>query len=258
MDYSKKAQAYCVESLERAYNKLMIGFSAVPFNSVVWLMGSLACGMLAYRSFHNYRSSKTELSKYLTAFGLLMGIGQAWLAVPAFFTADASTLRITYLIGEFFIYSSAVAQAAILWCLILRAHVPVYVVTVPIALLGLAGWLYALPRSTLQFAADNFINYRDPVFSTVIIGLVLLGLFVPVGLYFLRSAAQQDGVRAILTSLALGLVYVGIGFFTGGMELLTGQVITPRSAVFDLAFFVVMFSVLLWPHRAVVKMPAVN
>jgi hypothetical protein len=60
----------------------------------------------------------------------------------------------------------------------------------------------------------------------------------------------------VLTSLCLGLVYVGIGIFTGGIELLTGQVITPRSSPFDLAFFVVMSSVLLWPHRTAAKAPA--
>jgi hypothetical protein len=109
--------------------------------------------------------------------------------------------------------------------------------------------LYALPRSTLRFS-DNFINYRDPVFSTVVIGIVLVGLFVPVGLYFLRSAAKQTKPKAILTSLALGLVYVGVGFFTGGLELLAGQVITPKSAIGDLAFFGIMLAVLTWPRRA--------
>lgn len=238
------------------YNKDMVPLSDVPFNSYVWLMGCLACFMLCYRSFASYRTSKNELSKYLAWFGLLMGIGQAFLAVPAFFTLDSSLLRTFYLIGEYFIYSSAVAQAAILWCLILRSRAPIYAVTVPIALLGLASWIYALPRSTLHFGANNFIVYRDPLFSTIVIGLVLISLFVPVGIYFLRSASEQTQIKPILTSLSLGLVYVGIGFFTGGIELLTGQVITPRSAIFDLAFFIVMFSVLLWPHRAAARAPA--
>lgn len=187
-----------------------------------------------------------------------MGIGQAFLALPPFFTLDTDTLRNMYLIGEFFIYGSAVAQAAILWCLLLRSHVSIYYVTLPIALIGLAAWLYAVPRSTLELVSNNFIQYRDPLFSTIVIGLVLVGLFIPVGIYFLRSAADQAHVKPILTSLALGVVYIGIGFFTGGIELLTGQVITPRSAVFDLAFFIVMFSVLLWPHRATAKAPAVR
>jgi len=244
----------CVDT----YNRSMVPLSEVPFNSIVWLMGSLACLMLCYRSFATYRVSKNELSKYLTWFGLLMGIGQAWLAIPAFFTLDTEALRTTYVIGEFFIYGSAVAQAAILWCLVLRSRMPIWATTLPIALLGFASWLYAVPRSTLQLASDNFIVYRDPLFSTIVIGIVLIGLFVPVGIYFLRSAAEQTHIKPILTSLCLGLVYVGIGFFTGGIELLTGQVITPRSAPFDLAFFTVMFSVLLWPHKASAKVPATS
>lgn len=236
----------------------MVPLSAVPFNSFVWLMGSLACFMLFYRSYVSYRNSRNELSKYLAWFGILMGIGQAFLALPAFFTLDPATLRTFYLIGEFFIYGSAIAQAAILWCLILRTRVSIYYVIIPTALIGLASWLYAVPRSTLQFTTDGFINYRDPTFSTIVVGLVLIGLFIPVGLYFLRSASEQTQIKPILTSLSLGLVYVGIGIFTGGIELLTGQVITPKSAIIDLAFFIVMFSVLLWPHRAVAKVPSPN
>ncbi|HEX5743882.1 MAG TPA: hypothetical protein VFX84_00300 [Candidatus Saccharimonadales bacterium] len=236
----------------------MIALSEIPLNSIVWSMGSMACFMLCYRSFISYRSSRNELSKYLTWFGLLMGIGLALLAVPAFFTSDTAALRTAYLAGEFFIYGSAVAQAAILWCLLLRSRFSIYFATVPVLLLGLCSWAYAIPHSTLRFTTDNFIEYRDPLFSTIVIGTVLIGLFVPVGLYFLRSASRQEGTKAILTSLTLGLVYIGVGFFTGGIELLTGQVITPRSAVFDLAFFFVMFSVLLWPHRAPAKVPAVR
>ena len=230
----------------------MVALSDVPLNSFVWTMGSIACFMLFYRSYASYRRSRNELSKYLAWFGLLMGIGQALLALPSFITLDTDVLRITYLMAEFMIYGSAVAQAAVLWCLVLRSHVSIYAATVPIGLLGLASWLYAIPRSTLEIS-DGFINYRDPAFSTAVIGLVLMGLFIPVGIYFLRSARQQTDTKAILTSLTLGLVYIGVGFFTGGIELITGQVITPVSAVFDLAFFTVMAGVLLWPHRAAVR-----
>lgn len=236
----------------------MVALSTVPLNSVAWLMGSIACLLLGYRSYATYRLSRNELSKYLTWFGLLMGIGQAGLAVPAFFTLDTGTLRTTYLAAEFFIYSSLVAQAAIMWCLLLRARFSIYYAVIPIALAGAVSWLYAVPRSNLRLGGNNFINYRDPTFSTIVIGVMLIGLFVPVGIYFLRSASRQGHAKAILTSLCLGLVYVGIGFFTGGIELLSGQVMTPRSAIFDLAFFFVMFSVLLWPHRALAKVPAIH
>lgn len=236
----------------------MVALADVPFNSFVWAMGSVACLMLFYRSYTNYRRSKNELSRYLAWFGLLMGAGQALLAVPSFFTLDAGILRTTYLMAEFLIYSSAVAQAAILWCLILRSHVSIYAVTLPIAAVGLISWLYAIPRSTLEIS-NNFINYRDPTFSTIVVGLVLMSLFIPVGIYFLRSAGQQTNTKAILTSLTLGLVYIGVGFFTGGIELVAGQVITPLSAIFDLAFFAVMAGVLLWrPHRAAVKVPSIH
>lgn len=228
----------------------MVQLSEVPLNSYTWLAGSVACMMLFYRSYANYRISKNELSKYLAWFGILMGAGQATLSLPGFFTTDIDTLHSAYLIGEALIYSSAVAQAAVLWCLLLRARVPIFAVTLPVAIVGALSWFYAIPRSTLEIS-DNFINYRDPLLSTIVVGVILVGLFLPVGIYFLRSASQQSHTKAILTSLTLGLVYIGVGIFTGGIELVAGQVITPKSAVFDLAFFVVMAAILLWPRRVV-------
>jgi hypothetical protein len=231
----------------------MVPLSEIPLNSFVWLLGAAACLMLGYRSFVSYRSSTNELSKYVAWFGVLMGIGQLWLAIPAFFTHDSDNLRLTYLIGEFFIYSSAVAQAAILWCIILRSmRLSIRAVTIPVAVVGFIAWFYALPRSTLRFSG-NFINYRDPTFSTVIIGVLLIGLFVPVGVYFLRSAVKQTKSKAVLNGVALGLVYVGVGFFTGGIELLTGQVITPKSAIGDTAFFSIMLVALAWRRRPGVR-----
>lgn len=226
----------------------MVALSEVPINSLTWTMGSLSSLMLGYRSFTNYHTSKNELSKYLGWFGVSIGIGLVLLAVPSFFTLNTDTLRHTYLTAEFFIYSSAVAQVTVVWCLMLRSYIPVYFVTVPVAAVSLVSWLYSLPRSTLHIA-DRFIIYRDPPASTIAIGVLLFGLFMPVGIYFLHSAAKQIRLKARLTSLVFGLVYVGIGALTGGVELVAGQVITPITAVGDLAFFAGMLAVMLWPRR---------
>jgi hypothetical protein len=230
----------------------MTPLSAVPLNSWTWLLGTLACFALAYRSYASYRRTANELSKYLAWFGLNMGIGQAFLAVPSFLTLDIGTLRTLYLAGEVFVYMSAVAQAAIVWCLVLRSSVSLRALTIPTAVVGLVSWLYAIPNSTLHLSG-NFITYRDPLASTVIIGLILLSLFLPVGFYFLRAAAQQNQLKGRLTSLSLGLVYIGVGISTGGVELLSGQVITRYSAPGDAVFFAVMLVVMLWPRR--VKTP---
>jgi hypothetical protein len=226
----------------------MTPLSTIPLNSWTWLLGSLACFMLCYRSYNSYKISKSELSKYIALFGLLMGFGQAWLAVPSFFSLDTNILGVTYRIGELFIYSSAVAQAAIAWCFFMRPYMKLRTVTIPIACIGFVSWLYALPYATLKIS-NNFINYRDPTFSTLVIAAVLIGLFVPVGIYFLKSAKKEPRLQAKLLASALGLVYIGVGFFTGGVEILSGQVITPRSAIGDLVFFSAMFLVLLWPRR---------
>jgi hypothetical protein len=227
----------------------MTPLSDVPLNSLTWLAGSLACFALCYRSFTQYRHSANELSKYLACFSLAMGIGQAFLAVPAFFTLNVGVLRSTYQTGELFIYISIVAQAAIVWCLVLRSRLSLLAMVVPVSIIGLASWLYALPRSALQVNSGAFIIYKDPLVSTIIIGVMLIGLFLPVGFYFLRAASQQAQFRGALISLVLGMVYIGIGILTGVVELVSGEVITPSSARGDLTFFLVLLAVLLWPRR---------
>lgn len=231
---------------------IMVTLAEVPVNSLTWMMGTLSSLALGYRSFVNFHTSRNELSKYLGWFGVFVGLGLAFLAVPSFFTLNTETLRLTYLAGEFFIYGSAVAQVGVLWCLMLRSYISVYFVTGFVAIVGLLSWLYALPRSTLRISG-NFITYRDPTFSTVVIGTVLLSLFLPVGIYFLRAAAKQSQLKARLTSLVLGLVYVGIGLFTGGIELIAREVITRGTAMIDLVFFAIMLAVMLWPRRAAAK-----
>jgi hypothetical protein len=92
--------------------------------------------------------------------------------------------------------------------------------------------------------------------STIIIGVMLIGLFLPVGLYFLRAASQQAQFRGALISLVLGMVYIGIGILTGVVELVAREVITPSSARGDLTFFLVLLAVLLWPRR--IKAPHIT
>lgn len=226
----------------------MVALSEVPLNSLTWSAGTLACFALGYRSLVSYRRSANELTKYIAWFGLIMGVAQALFALPPLFTLDPATLRTIYLIVELVVYMSSVAQAAIVWCLMLRAYVPIYYATMPIIIIGTAAWLYSLPRASVHLT-HRFVNYHDPLFSTVIIGIMLLILFVPVGIYFLRSVARQAHLKAKLSSLALGLLYVGIGVSTGGLELLTGQVLAPVLAIPDAILFVILLIALLWPHH---------
>lgn len=214
----------------------------------------MACFALGYRSLVSYRRSANELTKYIAWFGLIMGVAQALFAFPPLFTLDPTKLRTIYLIVELVVYASGVAQAAIVWCLMLRAYVPMYYATMPITAVGVVAWLYSLPRASVHLT-HRFIVYHDPLLSTIIIGLLLIILFVPVGIYFLHSVVRQAHLKAKLNSLALGILYVGIGISTGGLELLTGQVLRPVLVVPDTILFIILVIALLWPRRTAVQAP---
>lgn len=232
----------------------MTPLNAIPVDSLSWLIGSAACLILGGKSFFRYRRSRDELTKYIAWFALVTGLELAAYSVPSFFTLNTGSLLALGLAGEAFFYGSMLAQAAIVWFLILRPRFSIYYLIIPTGVLGLAAWLYSLPHTKL-ILSNNFITFLNPRFSTIVIGVLLIGLFGPVGLYFLRSAPRQAGFKAIFNSLALGLAYLGIGLIGGGFEIVTGQIMTPTSMISNTIFFTILLIAAAWPRRANAKPP---
>ncbi len=238
----------------RGYSTNMTPLNAIPTDSISWLIGSAAVFILGGKSFLSYRRSRDELSKYIAWFALVMSVALAALSVPSFFTLDLGALRAWVLVGEGFFYGSMMAQAAIMWFLFLRPRFPAYFITIPVGIMGLLSLLYSLP-STYVLLTHNFVAFFNPRISTIVIAVLLIGLLGPVGFYFLRSAPRQTGFKAIFTSVALGLAYLGSGLTGGGFEIVTGQVITPTSAIGFTIFFSVLLVAAIWPRRANAKPP---
>lgn len=227
----------------------MTAINDIPITSVTWLLGSVSVLAVSIRSFSVYRRSRTELLGYSAWFGLVIGISLLFFSVPSLFTLNTAVLLKWDLVGEILYYSSMVIQAAMVWFLILRKYVPLYAVTVPVALLALSSWVYAIPRA--KVAVDNGLyDYLDPRFSTFVLGGLLIGLFLPVGLYFLRMVPRQQGIKSTMNSLIFGLTYVGIGLTTGTIEIITGRVINRSTAPGIMVFFVALLIIALWPRQA--------
>lgn len=227
----------------------MTPLNDIPLSSISWLIGAVALLILGIKSLFGYRHSRIELSKYITWFSLIVSLALFFFSVPSFFTLNLNTLRPLDMIGEGFFYGGMISQAAIVWCLILRSRVPMYVLTIPAGLISLASWLYAIPHATIHFSSHNFITYLDPRFSTLVIAGLMIFLFVPVGVYFLRLAPRQSGFKAVMNSVVFGVVYLGIGLTNGGFEIATGQVMTPKSVYGITLFFIFLLIVAVWPRK---------
>lgn len=232
----------------------MTPLDAIPSSSISWLIGMAACSIVGVRSLLVYRQFRVELSKYMAWFGILVSIALGFFSIPAFFTLNFDVLHVYYIIGQFFFFCSMIAQAGIVWCLLLRSRLSIYYLAIPVGLIGFASWLYAVPRSYL-LTVDGFMQYFDPRATTLGIAVLLIGLFVPVGLYFLRVAPRQKGFKAMFTSVAFGVAYIGIGLITGGFELLTGQIMTRTSVFGNDIFFTFLLIAALWPRRNVFSSP---
>ena len=211
--------------------------------------------VLGAKSTAGYHKSRVQLTKYMAWFSWVFLPCLLAFAIPPIFTLDHDVLLKTSFVGEAFFWGGLVAQAAILWCLILRRYVSIYYATIPVALIGTACWIYNLPRASLALS-DNFINYYEPYIICVVIAVLMIILFVPVGIYFIRAASWQSGLKATVTSFVLGMMYVGIGLSIASEELIAKELVTPASAVVNLLIAVMLLTALLAPWKLGVQLPA--
>lgn len=233
----------------------MTAVSDIPINTWCWGLGSVVLVVLGLRSVVGYRKTRGQLTKYMVWFSLAFLPCLMFFSVPALFSLDHGVLLTTSIIGEFFFWAGLVTQAAILWCLVLRRYFSIYYAIVPVAAIALVCWLYDAPRSWL-FLSHGFINYYDPRVTSFVIAVMMAGLFVPVGLYFIHAVSGQTGLKAKVTSFALGLMYVGIGLSAASEEVFARQLITSASAVFNLFIAAIVLVALVLPWRLSVRLPA--
>lgn len=232
----------------------MIRFDAIPASSISWLIGATGALTFGIKSFVRYHYSRNELTRYTAWFSLMVGLALVLFSVPSFFTLDPRTLLNIDLVGEGLFYVGLIFEAAIMWCLILRSYWPMRWLTVPVGVIGLAAWLYAIPHARI-LVMNDFITGTNPTFTNWATAALMVGLFVPVGLYFLRQTPRQNGRKAVLTSAVVGLVYVGIGLVAGGFEIVTGELMTRTSVVGYDIFFTILLIVALWPRPGNTKPP---
>jgi hypothetical protein len=225
----------------------MTQFDAIPASSISWLIGATGALIFAVKSFLRYHYSRNELTSYTAWFSLMIGLSLALFSVPSFFTLNPHTLLNIDLVGEAFFYVGLIFEAAIMWCLILRSYWRMRLLTIPVGIIGLAAWLYAIPHARL-LVMDNFITGTNPTFTNWATAVLMVGLFVPVGVYFLRQAPRQNGRKAVFTSAVVGMVYLGTGLIAGGFEIITGELMTRTSVIGYDIFFTILLMVALWPR----------
>lgn len=230
----------------------MTSLADFPINSLAWLVGSAGIYTLGFKSLVNYRRTNNLLTKYIIWFSVLVATALVFFSVPVLFTLDTAKLRYAWVAGEFFVYLALIAQAAILWQLTLRTRVSVYVPTIITGVIGLGAWLNAAPNLTLSLRG-NFISYSESGISTFAMALLIGGLYIPVGLHFLRSTLRQTDFKSRLNTFTIGMVYTGIAISITAHLLFYGQVASPVASYGNLAFFIVLLAVMAWPRPAPAK-----
>ncbi|HVE80948.1 MAG TPA: hypothetical protein VNA68_02295 [Candidatus Dormibacteraeota bacterium] len=218
----------------------------VPFNSVAWVVGAAGTLLLSYKSYKNWQKNQDPFSKYLAWFGLVTGIGLAFLGIPPILSSDETWLRIPYLIGQDLVFLGFLVQARIVWWLYLHNKmsfgVPALVTAIPLLYASSQAWM-----GSMVDRQPDFVTFVQPREVTVILGATLLVLFVATGLFFLWQVRRQASALAKIKASVIGMTYVIIGLSVGGHNLFYGYGTTPLSTVFNLGFFIALIISLLMP-----------
>ncbi|MGH7238995.1 MAG: hypothetical protein ACREHG_02900, partial [Candidatus Saccharimonadales bacterium] len=231
------------------YNEaIMIPLHAIPISSLAWLIGMLACLIIAIKCTIRYKRYGLELSKYMAWFCVAIAVTLSCMSIPSFFTLNLHTLRAFYMVSEVFFYVGMAGQAAIFWCVLLRSYVRLRFVILPILIISVPACVYSFELAYLTHRG-NFITYNDPYGSALVIAGMMGGLFIPVGLYFLLTASRQKGHKEALTSMTFGAVYIGVGLVTAVFEIIDAKLMTPKTMFVDLFLFSFLLLSAVWPRH---------
>lgn len=180
-----------------------------PVNAYTWTLGCAAMIVFAFKSWRLNSQTKNPLAVIYTAITVTLGIAFFFFGVPAFFTADGTILKYTYFLADLFVQISMQAMAWLLWFIGLRTAVQLRVLISLTA--GFSAVLLILQLLTSQAWVDqsaDLVVYADQMPVLVMKSAIYITIAWPIGYFLIREAFRQSAVRAVLKSLATGLIFI--------------------------------------------------
>lgn len=224
----------------------------IPYNSITWILGSLALMAFGLRSFFAYRESGNEIAKIYCGISLSFAVGFLLFGLPAVFTIDTTKLIKTYVLSEAFIQLGMQFQVWLLWFIGLRNRVR-------LRYLLLASGLMSASIVVIEAFTSRYKIMTNPLFfvsmdiplALIMKSILYIAVCWPLGYFFIVQARHQASFRSKLTSYVTGLVFLIISAGAVASCITSGGGDTYSSSVIDSIVFIGFLVVNLIPRRVI-------
>jgi len=227
----------------------------LPYNVVIWAVGSVIIPIFGIRSYISYRKLKSPLSLYFTISGLTVSLCWALWSWPfALLSNNPEAHSLTFLLvtfGDLFLFISLFLQTRVFWYLTLQDSVRYIYIGAPTLLVAVTGFTslvgVGLANPGLPIIIDNRALFHTSSVS-YICQLILLVFVLLVGIALAKRAALQKTLKQKSGSMAIASLYVAAAI-GGGANILSGRpdntsVLTTTAYALGLFLFLAIFIVL--------------
>lgn len=220
----------------------------IPFNTIVWGIGSIGLLLFGYRNWTVYLQSNNYLNRYFALFGLVLGVSLGFTAFPLVFSHNMDTVRPYFLAGDLLLYGAILVQARIMWYIGLKHRVAFSTIITPAIAASLLSWGIEVQRAQLSLES-NFVHYHYPTLSSWIIAALLAFIILPAGFFFIRRgiAERKRAPGAAVKSVAIGTAYLLIGGGSAYNYAFNHGADTLSASSINFIFYLVLIAVVVVP-----------
>lgn len=222
----------------------------IPINMLQWLIGAAVLAVFSYKSWLGYRHTGNRLSLLFVWFASLAGISLLFYGSSAFVLPQEHAAFRLHLLGDLWLYACLIVQAHILALIGFQGSRKVrsWLVAGIVALGSLA--LYGAATSGSISLADGMLLYHVPGYVAAVRGLLIAGLFMPLGGLFIQKTRHLPSRLERLKAGAIGLAYLGIGAGTLYRDWILGGFDSHLYVFGNIIFFItLLISLLLYEPR---------
>jgi hypothetical protein len=222
----------------------------IPYNAISWMIGFLAVYTFAYRSYLAYKKTGNEIAKIYCGMSLAFGIGFLFYGVLTPFTTDLTILLKSYLFSEAAVQVGVQFQVWLLWFIGLRNMIRLrYLLCISLTFSILILIVEVLTSKVFLSQSPLLFITKDIPLALGLKCLVYIATSWPLGYFFIRQSGLQQNLKAQLTSIATGLIFIVVSGATVLKSIIAVGSDSYDSAVINAVVFLIFLALNLLPRR---------
>ncbi|MEO7617344.1 MAG: hypothetical protein ABIS59_00720 [Candidatus Saccharibacteria bacterium] len=224
----------------------------IPYNSYSWFLGFIALFAFSLRSLAAYNETGNQVAKIYSRMSMAFAFGFLFFAIPMALTLDPAVLTHYYPLSEIPVQIAVQLEIWLLWFIGLRSKIHLrylLMVSIPLSIIIIG----------TEIATSHFVVTQNPLIATSVDilfvsflkSLLYIMISWPLGFFFIAQAKLQPTLRAKITSVMTGLVFLIVSLGAVASSFTSGGGDTYSSTVIDGILFVMFSVVNLMPRRII-------